>query len=332
MDDGVAQLAEVIAAHLAECEVSPDLEVFGTRDAAAIAVEIDRFCREELRAPVAGCLFYEASQGCVAGVALGDGRRAVVKARRPDEDLAWLQEIVRVQMHLGSRGLWGTTVCGGPVPLGRGLGTAEAFVTDGVTRDGYDPEVRVALARGLHAIVAACRPLVAGSTLRRHYLAQTSADPLWPRRDAAGFAATARGAEWIDEVARAARARMQPAGELVIGHGDWRVQHVHFDGDRIVAALDWDSLCKEYEAAIVGFTAFALCIDWSRTPVPLTSVEVARAFVGDYEAARGRAFAGDERRLCGALFAYSYAYVARFDPKGAFAQMVASHGPALLEL
>jgi hypothetical protein len=326
MDDGVAQLAEVIAAHLREWS-AVDAAIFGSDDARAIAVEIDRFCRDELRAPVARGLFHETSQGSVTAVELADGRRVVVKAHRPDEDLAMLQEIVRVQMHLASRGLWATTVCGGPAPLGRGLGIVEAFVSDGATRDGRDPAVRAALVRGFQAIVAACRPLVAGSTLPRHYLARVADDALWP----AGLDTSERGVEWIDEVARAARARMQPAGEWVIGHGDWRVQHVRFEGDEIVAAFDWAGLCKEREPALVGFTAFAFCVDWSRAPVPVTPLDDARAFVADYEAARGRAFAADERQQCGAMFAYSYAYLARCLP-GPFRDLVASHGPALIEL
>ncbi|HEY2749642.1 MAG TPA: hypothetical protein VGL86_33710, partial [Polyangia bacterium] len=244
---------------------------------------------------------------------LADGRRVVVKAHHPKQDLAGLYESVRVQMHLASRGIYATTVCGGPAPIGRTVATVEAYVTSGVTRDGRDPAVRAGLARSLHAIVEACRPLVAGSSLLGHYL-------VCPHDD-----------EATDELARAARARMQPAGEIVIGHGDWRVQQVLFDGDRVVAAHDWVSLCKEREPALIGFTAFAFCVDWSRTPVPVTPLDDARAFVVDYEAARGRAFTADERRLCGAVFAYSYAYMAR-GAGGTFADVVASHGPTLLEL
>ena len=316
MDDAIAQLAAVIAADAGD---EMDAVVFGTRDARAIAVAVDRFCRDELGGAVARALFHEASQASVTGVELADGRRVVVKAHRPDEPRQWLQEIVRVQMHLASRGLFATTVCGGPAPLGRGLAVVEALVERGVTRDGRDAAVRGALARGLYAIVMACRPLVAGSTLWPHYFTELAAGNI-PGDEPP-----------VDEVALAARARLQPAGELVIGHGDWRVQHARFEGDRIVAAFDWAGLCKEREPALVGFNAFAFCVDWSRTPVPVTPLDDARAFVADYEAARGRAFSADERRLCGAMFAYAYAYMAR-NVEGTFREVVASHGPSLMEL
>ncbi|HEX6838380.1 MAG TPA: hypothetical protein VF334_17510, partial [Polyangia bacterium] len=172
MDDGVAQLAELIAARVAECGAERDIPIYGTGEPRAIAGEIARFCSDELGGRVLRPLLYETSQGSVAALELADGRRVVVKAHRPDEPLDWLQEVVRVQMHLASRGLPATTVCGGPAPLGRGLAVVEALVERGVTREGRDPVVRAALARGLWAIVEACRPLVAGSTLRPHYLSQ----------------------------------------------------------------------------------------------------------------------------------------------------------------
>ncbi|HXU68091.1 MAG TPA: phosphotransferase [Polyangia bacterium] len=333
MDDGVAQLASVIAAHVGK-SAKRDLPIWGSREPGTIAAEIARFCRDELAGTVARPLFYETSQGSVAGVELADGRRVVVKAHHPAQDLAGLHESVRVQMHLASRGIYATTVCGGPAPIGRTLATVEAYVTAGVTRDGHDPAVRAELARALFVIVGACRPLVAGSSLPPHYFAQAYAG-LWP--DGSDFASGSREAERIDDLARAARARMEPTGELVIGHGDWRVQQVLFDGGRVVAAHDWISLCKEREPALVGFTAFAFCVDWSRTPVPVSTLDDARGFVADYEAARGRAFSVAERRLCGALFAYSYAYTARCfcgrsDGPRTFGDMVASHGSTLMEL
>src|SRR4051812_18087496 len=105
MDDGIAQLAQVIAADLATWETPPyvELAIYGTSDARVIAAELDRFCREELGGRVARGLFHTASIGSVTAVELVDGRRVVVKAHQPDRELAYLQEIVRVQMHLASR-------------------------------------------------------------------------------------------------------------------------------------------------------------------------------------------------------------------------------------
>src|SRR6185312_3850873 len=114
--------------------------------------------------------------------------------------------------------------------------------------------------------VAACRPLVAASSLGGHLLGPAAPDVLWPTPHSKLFDFS-YAVDWIDDVARAARARMQPAGDVVIGHGDWRVEHVRFDGDAIVAAFDWDSLCKEREPALVGMTAHAFCADWSRPGV-----------------------------------------------------------------
>lgn len=344
MEHRLVQPARVVAAHLAEFGGATHVEqaTFGTGDPEAIVRAVDAFCRDELGAEVARYRFYQSSIGSVHGVELGDGRAVVVKVHQPERGRAFLDEVVRVQMHLASRGLYATTVCGGPAPLGRGWAVVEAFAEAGVVRDGHEPAVRRALARGLHEIVAACRSLAAASSLPPHLLAPRPG--LWPTPHARifDFDATARGAEWIDDVARAALARLQPAGEVVIGHGDWRVEHVRFDGDRIVVAFDWDSLCKQPEPALIGYTAHAFCADWSRPGVACApTVDEARAFCADYEAARGRRFDADERRLAGVAFAYSCAYTARCGwalgtderaQPGTFHHLVASVGPALSEL
>src|SRR5262245_26541554 len=85
-----------------------------------------------------------------------------------------------------------------------------------------------------------------------------------------------------------------------------------FAGARPVIAFDWDSLCCEHEPALLGSVAHGFCADWSlpdHRQAP--TLEEARAFVGDYERARGRPFSPAERRLCGAAFAYACAYTAR---------------------
>ena len=249
-----------------------------------------------------------------------------------------------MQMHLASRGKFATTVCGGPAPLALGTRWSRRWSSAGRRAMRMSRWCARRWRAASSEIVEACAGLVASSRLKSHLLAEPPPGALWPPPHSKlfDFEATARGAEWIDDVARAARARMQPSGALVIGHGDWRAEHVHFVRDCIVGAFDWDSLCKEREPALVGFTTHAYCADWSRRPPPAApTIEEARAFVAEYEAARGRAFAADERRLCGAAFAYSCAYTARCvwglarderGKPGTFQQLVASHGPTLLEL
>src|SRR6185295_8956579 len=81
------------------------------------------------------------------------------------------------------------------------------------------------------------------------------------------FDATAAGAEWIEAHARPARAVLdEPAAQRpVVGHDDWRVEHVRFDGDRIVAVYDWASLKAMPETSFVGHAAHAYGVDWATT-------------------------------------------------------------------
>jgi hypothetical protein len=344
MDPRLAQPTEMVAAHLAEWETPHvELAIFGSGDAAAIVRAVDELCARELGAGIARQIFYQSSVGSVSGVELVDGRRLVVKIHQPNVTRGELTELMRVQMHLASRNLYAPAVTAGPLPIGRGLATVEAFVDAGERRDGHHPATRRALAASLHRIVAACRPLAQSSSLPRHFFGLASAGegaPLWPTPHSKlfDFAATAAGAEAIDDVARAARDAMAPSGDVVIAHCDWRVEHVKFarGGDEIVVAYDWDSLRVGYEAALVGLAAHAFAADWSQDVVPQApTLDEARAFVADYEAARGASFTVDERSLCGASFAYSCAYTARCghavgDDDSGFIALVRLHGAGLL--
>jgi len=346
-DRGVGELTDVIAAHLAEWDVAPahvELAIYGCDEPEAIARAIDEFCRIHLRAGVAHALFYRSSIGAVAGLTLKDGRRVVVKAHQPDWSRARLEEIVRLQAHLAARVLLAPTVLAGPSSLGRGLAVAEEYIARGEPADPHEAVIRRSLALLLHTLVDELEPLAAGSLLPSHVLGSPSSGGLWPTPHSRlfDFDATWAGAGDIDAMATEARAWMSPAGRVVLGHGDWRAEHVRFSGTEPVAAFDWDSLCREAEPALVGFTAHAFCADWTRPDhVQAPTLEEARAFVADYEAARGRPFDGDERRLCRGCFAYSVAYTARCahalgrDERrhaGTFQHLIATHGRGLLLL
>jgi hypothetical protein len=258
-------------------------------------------------------LFHQSSIGSVTAVALADGRRLVIKAHQPDRPIELLKEIARVQSYLAARGVFAPTIVAGPLPLERGHAIVETYVDAGETADAHRPEIRRALARGLRTVVATCEPLVASTSLQAALLTDPGT-ALWPRPHSKlfDFDATARGAEWIDALAVVARERIAPAGPLVIGHCDWRQEHVRFVGYTPVAAFDWDSLCRQSEPALLGIVAHAFCADWSRSDrSQAPTLKEARAFLAEYEAARGSPLNAMERRLCGASFAYSCAYTAR---------------------
>jgi hypothetical protein len=316
MSRGVDQLAAVVAAHLREWEPSPayvELAVYECADADAIAGMLDDFCRRNLGSPIAAGLFHQSSIGSVTGVALEDGRSVVIKAHQPGRSREFLAEIVRIQSYLAERQVLATSVIAGPLRLGQGYAIVEAFTNIGSKADVRRPDIRAALAAGLHAVVRACDPLVATTSLGPGLLA-SARDALWPTPHSKlfDFAATAKGAEWIDDVAQRARERMSPAGNLVIGHADWRAEHVRFLADKPVLAFDWDSLCREREPALIGAVAHGFCADWSQGDNrQAPSLDEARAFVRDYERARGNMFSAEERRLCSACLAYASAYTAR---------------------
>ena len=314
-------LTELIAAHRTNAEFAHvDLAIHGADDPGRIAAAIDAFCREALGSGVAEGLFYAVSVGAVAGVTLADGRRVVVKGYQPETPPVLLREIVRLRNRLREIGVAAPAGLGGPTPFGRGHAIIESFLDAGRIEDTHQPPFRRALARGLFDFIEAARPLNTPEALYT-YRELRKSGRLWrPPPKRFDLEATAAGAEYIDEVARAATDQIEQnleAGELVIGHADWRAEHVRFEtnGDDIhVAAIyDWDSLQKRREPALVGVTACCFCANWTaRETIALApTLDEAKAFVADYEAARGRPFEREERLLMGGAFAYNVAYLAR---------------------
>lgn len=341
----LADLESQIALHInGWAGASVELAIHGTADARAIAERLREFCHRELDVAPRSALFYRSSVGAVAGLVLEDGRRVVLKAYQPDRSRERLLEVVQLQQHLARAGCMAPEVLAGPTALGRGHGVIERYVERGSTRDGHEPAVREGIATALHWIVKTLEPFVVTSTLPPGLLGPRPSGGLWPKPHSAMFdlEATRAGAEEIDAIALRALPALRPAGRSVLGHTDWRAEHVHFEGDTPVAAFDWDSLCKESEAALVGAIAHAFCADWSRPGhVQAPTLDESRAFVGAYEQARGASFEAAERRLCGAAFAYGIAYSARCghaigkkerEQPGTFHHLIAQHGAALLDL
>ena len=202
-----------------------------------------------------------------------------------------------------------------PTTVGAGVATAESLLVGGEVPDGHRPEARRVLASALARVIELCRPLTAEPGFREHAMA-TPPDELWPRPHDGrfDFARSAAGAEWIDAVAAAALPPQETgAGVDVVGHEDLRAEHVRLAGGALTAVYDWDSLALRREPVLVGIVAHGFTANW-RAPAghrQFPTLAEMRAYVADYEAARGAPFAADERRMLDASLVYTMAYTAR---------------------
>jgi Ser/Thr protein kinase RdoA (MazF antagonist) len=325
-----------------------DPAIFGTADPDAIAAAVDAFCVRVLGASVRRYRFFISSIASVHGVVLSDGRDVVVKAHQPPVSPAFLGTVCRIQQALSREGFPAPAVVAGPHRLGRGHATVEARL-EGRRHDGHDPAYRGAMAATLAELVARCRTFLPRFRHRGRSLHVLRRGTLWPTPHSRlfDFEATARGAAWIDAIARRALAQLEDArgaGEMVLAHGDWRAGNLRFDARRrrISAVYDWESLGRGREPAHVGAIAHAFCADWERDEPKAPDLDEIRSFVAEYEEARGEPFTVRERRSLAASLTYATAYTARcghaidparreFEP-GDHRHLLREHGRALLAI
>ena len=337
-------IAEAIAAELADWERPPAVEraVLGTDDPTEIERLVSAISRRALRAEIVACVFYEGGVGCVFGLELADGRRAVVKVHPAGVSQPRLRAVVDVQRHLADAGFPCPTPLADPVEVGPSWATFEELVPRESHRNGHEPVVRRAMASTLWSLVDTARRFAAERDLGRGLLRGVPPEQLWPEPHDArfDFERTARGAEWIDAMAQRARERLaEAAGEVVVGHSDWSVKNFAFSGDQVAAVYDWDSLAVDFEPVFVGQAVPAFPATWYIETAVAPTPEEAAAFVREYESARGRSFTAAEMELVRAAADYAMAYSARCahsdDPEGAFAgpgttrDLLARHGRVL---
>jgi hypothetical protein len=197
-----------------------------------------------------------------------------------------------------------------PEALGAGIATVEEM-RRGRPADGHHPKIPRAIAEGLCAFVVAARPLRGLTGLDQAALFGRQAD--WPEPHDLRFdlGASAIGAEWIDELARDARGRLQGSDrQPVVGHMDWCAGNLGFAGERCTAIYDWDSLAVSPEPVVVGAATAQFCADWSRS-ARLPSLAEMRIFVREYEEERSAPFDSLERDLLDAANVLQCAYGAR---------------------
>jgi len=295
-----------------------ELDIFATDRAVQIVDVVDTFCRTHLGASIAGYLFYGASVGSTHGVRLMDGREVVIKARPPahvNPDLPLGAHDVEIVCHvmqwLRARSYPCPHVLLHPTALGAGVATVEEFLAPGTYGDAFVPVCRQTIAAGLATLVSLLRAYSGERPRRRQFQRSATLYPQ-PHGKIFNFPATAAGAEWIDDVARRARQTEAHALEWILGHGDWKVEHLRFQEGRIVVVYDWDSLVVGAETELLGGTAHGFTADWTREGVRrIPTADDICAFVADYEHACSRSFTKQERQSVFAACVYWIAYSAR---------------------
>jgi hypothetical protein len=243
------------------------------------------WCTRWLGAPPAAELFGTGNLSTVKGLRLADGREVVVKVRPSMPRLAGCAVV--------HRALWGAGFpCPEPLvdlqPLNGYAASAEALVPD--VDEPPDGGLASLSAAGLARLVelAPGPGSVPSLTPSPSWVGWDHTEPgLWPRSDDVDADLNAYPEpRWLDRVAAAVRDRLRAfAGDPVIGHGDWHPDNLRWQGPKLIAVHDWDSVISQPEPAIAGFAAVSfLGID---PPGPLASVEDSAAFLDAYQQARG---------------------------------------------
>jgi hypothetical protein len=288
----------VIAAELETMPIALREQVVGTDDPRVTEAELERL-------GAVSCFFFTVSVGALFGVELADGSRAALKLHQPHVLEAELRAMQRVQTHLVESGFPCPQPLLEPKPLLNGLATAEEWRVDG---DYARPDERSR--RDLATLLARQIDLCEGLSSADVRTWIPSGDQLWPRPHNAlfDFDATRAGAEWIDEIAREAKARNR-RGPRVIAHQDWTFRHVRWNLREATVVYDWDSLSYDNESISIGGAAATHTYPAGEVRGWAPDVEGAAAFLDAYEDARP--LAPETRSAAEAHAVYTVAYTAR---------------------
>lgn len=284
--------------------------ILGTSDPSVAAARLERACIDVLGSEIADAEFLSTSVGVVLGARLADGRRVVLKLHLPRVSVAFLEAVRCVQRALRDDGFPAPEPLASPAAWDAGTFVVESLEDVGEHVDARAPGQRRVLASGLAELVRLAEGFVELPGLAENPLA-VSARQLFPEPHNARFDFATPGGEWIDAIARRAKP-LREAGRWVVGHCDWRTQHVRIDRGRLTAVYDWDSLTVTREPIVAGQAAHAYTIDWDipdRQQMP--DRDEALGFIDDYETARGTPFTAAERRAAHAALIWVMAYTAR---------------------
>jgi hypothetical protein len=258
--------------------------------------DLSLWCERYLGSRPVEELFRAGYLGCVIGKRLADGRKIVVKVRPAEPRVA---ACVAVQKALFLSGYPCPEPLTGAVPFHRYTATAESYIvrTTGLPAAG----------RSAQPFASALAQLIVLAPQADRVASLSPAPPwtawnhegagLWPWPDDLDIDLNSvSGPAWVDDAGAAARLRLQDGQQaIVIGHGDWKASNLSWNGDRLRAAYDWDSLIADSEGVIVGLAAaiYPAEVEEPGSEATLTETE---DFLGAYEEARCRAFSPGERQ------------------------------------
>lgn len=248
------------------------------------------WCSEHLGSLPVAELFRSGFLSAVVGLQLADGREVVVKVRPSSPRIAACAE---VQRRLFEAGFPCPEPLCGPAPFGDGDATAEAYVPGGAEFPDGDCRARRFAEAFALLIALAPSPDEVPSLAPPPSWAAWNLDEagLWPLPEDGVDVNAVTGPEWIDRAGCCARDRLRAGtAEAVIGHCDWLVGNLRWDGTRLLVVHDWDSAVADSEAVLAGFAA-AL---YSTVPGANATVAETEAFLEAYCDARGRRFSADE--------------------------------------
>jgi aminoglycoside phosphotransferase (APT) family kinase protein len=293
--------------------------IFGTADPLAITLRVQSFCLDQLGAGIASCQEFGQSVGAVFVLELESGVRVVLKFYSLGDgrlgtagSLPALTAVYRVQTQLRELSVPCAAVIQAPVASEGGAVAAMAYLDGTGADDARDAGVRRAMAEMLAEIARVALPLRDTPMLPVWRLP----DGLWPVPHNVLFDLATPGGEWIDERARRARAVLDASSAPpILLHTDFSAANVRVRDGRVCAIYDMDSVALVDEMrGLAGAAVHHTYTGAGREPA--TSREQARAFVVDYEVARGKAFTRLERRRLDASAVYAMAYTARCEHSG----------------
>jgi hypothetical protein len=284
------------------------LALLGPREDDELEAWVSAMVRARLGKRVTGALFATKSVGAVFGLLLDGGERVVLKIYHPAQARTELEAMERCHQLVVERGFPAPRAVGRLFETGDGFRAAFFEFLGGEMLDAHLPLVRRQLARALaqlNAIFARVDP---------------SGLPLAPSRGPALWAQSQRAfldieaPSPIDEQARAAQTVIQKEGlPLIVSHLDWGTKNARFVSGQLHVVYDWDSLFAVSEAESAGRAAAQFTAQWDfdvrRTP----TLDESRAFLSEYQDARGRPFTPEERRVAEASAVYVAAQIGRYE-------------------